>query len=142
MKPASRAEQAIRELVAAQVAAWNAGDGRAYARRFAAKGSFTNIYGCSYAGHDAFEQRHVEIFASFFKGSGLTATVRRLRFVTPEVCVVELDTELRGVGQMPPGGPPVANGVLNTRLMQIYVLRDDGWWIEAHHNVAVHQPSI
>lgn len=137
MKPAASPEQAIREIVASQADAWNAGDGRAYARHFAPDGSFTNIYGQSFTGHAAFEQRHVAIFASFFRGSTLTVVIRRLRFPVPDVAIVEIDSEVRGVGSMPPGIPPAPDGVLRTRLMQVFVQADGAWLIAAHHNVAI-----
>jgi hypothetical protein len=60
-------ELAIRKIINEEVAAWNSGDAAAYSRHFAPKGTFTNIYGMVFECHEAFERRHAETFATFFK---------------------------------------------------------------------------
>ena len=105
------AEAAIRQIIAEQVAAWNSGDAPGYARHFAEHGSFTNVLGTTVFGHMEFEQRHVRIFSTFFKGSVLDG--------------------------MPPAVAVSSDGCLQTRLMQVFVARAGRWWIEAHHNVDV-----
>ena len=62
-------ELAIRNIISEEVAAWNSSDATAYSRHFAPKGTFTNVYGMVFEGHAAFEKRHAETFATFFKGS-------------------------------------------------------------------------
>src|SRR5262249_48872801 len=62
-------EVAIRKISQEEVAAWNSGDATAYSQHFAPEGSFTNIYGMVFNGHNAFEKRHKETFTTFFKGS-------------------------------------------------------------------------
>jgi uncharacterized protein (TIGR02246 family) len=131
------AETAIRQIVADQVAAWNQGNGASYARAFASDGSFTNIYGQSFTGHEAFEQRHVTILATFFRHSVLEAAIRSLRFPGTSVAVAEVDTVVRGVGSMPQGVRVGDDGALHTRLLQVFELRDGEWRIVAHHNVQV-----
>jgi uncharacterized protein (TIGR02246 family) len=130
-------EAAIRKIVGEEVTAWNAGDAAAYSRHFATDGTFTNIYGMVFEGHDAFEKRHAESFAAFFKGSTRQETVRRIRFITPDVAIVDVDTEVRGFGNMPPGVSISPDGALRTRLQQVFVKRSGRWWIEAYHNVDV-----
>src|SRR5262245_63976587 len=51
-------EAAIRRIVADQVVAWNAGDGRKYAERLAPDAAFTNLFGMVMYGAPAFEKRH------------------------------------------------------------------------------------
>ena len=51
------------------MAAWNAGDARMFSLYFAEDGSFTNIQGAVFYGHRAFEDRRLEIFRTFFKGT-------------------------------------------------------------------------
>jgi uncharacterized protein (TIGR02246 family) len=128
-------EAAIRQIIADQVTAWNAGDGKAYSVRFAEDGGFTNIFGMVMYGHEAFERRHSEIFATFFKGTTRTETIRRIRFVKPDVAIVDVDTEVQGITSMPSSVSLQSDGVLRTRLLQVLVKRDGSWWIEAYHNV-------
>lgn len=145
--PASAAEQhsaaaeaAIRAIVAEQVVAWNAGDGKSYASHLSADASFTNLFGMVMYGAVAFERRHTEILSTFYKGTSKQHVVRRLRFVTSDVAIVDIDNEVRGVKAMPAGIVVPADGVVRTQLMEIFVRRQGKWWIEAYHNVDV-KPS-
>jgi hypothetical protein len=71
-------------------------------------------------GRDAFEQRHAESFATFFKGSTRQEKIRLIRFVTPDVAVLDVDKEVRGFARMPAGASIPADGVLRTRLQQVF----------------------
>jgi uncharacterized protein (TIGR02246 family) len=102
---------------------------------FAKDGGFTNIFGMVMYGHEVFEKRHSEIFATFFKGTTGQGTIRRIRFVTPDVAIVDEDTEVTGIKAMPAGVTLGTDGVLRTRLQQVFVKRDGAWCIEAYHNV-------
>jgi uncharacterized protein (TIGR02246 family) len=134
-------EATIRTLIDEEAAAWNAGDATAYSRQFAPECTFTNIYGMTFDGHDRFEKRHAESFATFFKGSTRLQTIRHLKFVTPDVAIVDIDTATTGFGRMPSGISIPPDGVLRTRLQQIFVKRGGRWWIEAYHNVAIADSS-
>jgi uncharacterized protein (TIGR02246 family) len=134
-------ESEIRLIVDEEVAAWNAGDAQAYARHFAVDGTFTNIYGMVFEGHDDFERRHAETFGSFFKGGTRRETIRRLKFIAPTVALVDVDTEVRGFGIMPVGVPTPADGVLRTHLRQVLVKGQAGWTIASYHNVAIAAPQ-
>jgi uncharacterized protein (TIGR02246 family) len=134
-------EAAIRTIVADQAAAWNAGDATRYARHVAPNASFTNLFGMVIYGAPAFVTRHADILATFYKGTTKHHTVRRIRFVTPDVAVVDIDNEVRGVRSMPAGIAVPTDGVLKTQLMEVFVRRDGQWWIEAYHNVDVKAPA-
>lgn len=125
----------IRAIVAAQAAAWNAGDGTAYAKDIAQEASFTNLFGMVMYGAPAFAERHRQILATFYKGTTKHHEIRRIRFVTPEVAIVDIDNEIRGVKAMPAGIALPKDGIIKTQLMEVFVLRDDRWWVEAYHNV-------
>jgi uncharacterized protein (TIGR02246 family) len=130
-------EALIRAIVAEQVTAWNAGDGVAYAKHLAPDVSFTNLFGMVMYGAAAFARRHTEILTTFYKGTTKHHAVGRVRFVTPDVAIVDIDNEVRGVTEMPDGITVPPDGVIATQLMQVFVRRDDRWWIEAYHNVDV-----
>jgi uncharacterized protein (TIGR02246 family) len=129
------AEATIRSIVADQAAAWDAGDGDAYASRVAADVSFTNLFGMVMYGKPAFTTRHKEILATFYKGTTKHHAIRRIRFITVDVAIVDIDNEVRGVTSMPGGITVPADGVVRTQLMEVFVRRDGGWWVEAYHNV-------
>ncbi|HEX4913726.1 MAG TPA: SgcJ/EcaC family oxidoreductase [Vicinamibacterales bacterium] len=128
-------DAAIRAIVAEQAAKWNAGDGAGYSARVAPEASFTNIFGMVMYGAPAFAKRHAEILGTFFKGTTKTHTVRRIRLITPDVAIVDIDNEVRGIKTMPAGIAVPPGGVLKTQLMQVFVRRNGQWWVEAYHNV-------
>jgi uncharacterized protein (TIGR02246 family) len=130
-------EAALRAIVAAQAAAWDAGDVETYAAHVAPDVSFTNLFGMVMYGRSAFVKRHAEILAGFYKGTTKHHSVRRIRLVTPDVAIVDIDNEVRGVKTMPAGIAVPADGVVRTQLMQVFVRRDGKWWVEAFHNVDV-----
>jgi uncharacterized protein (TIGR02246 family) len=129
------AETAIRRIIADQAEAWNGGDGARYASRLAEEASFTNLFGMVMYGRPAFATRHQEILSTFYKGTTKRHLVRRIRFVTPDVAIVDIDNEVHGVKEMPAGIIVPADGVIRTQLMEVFVRRDGQWWVEAYHNV-------
>ena len=129
------AEAAIRAIVAEHVVAWNAGDGTRYASRLSPDASFTNLFGMVMYGAPAFASRHNEILSTFYKGTTKKHTVRRIRFLTPDVAIVDIDNQVLGVKAMPGGIVVPADGVVKTQQMEVFARRDGPWWIEAYHNV-------
>ncbi len=132
-----QAEASIRAIIAEQAAAWNAGDGTAYAKHVADDVSFTNLFGTVVYGAPAFAERHRLILGTFYKGTTKHLDVRRIRFVTPDVAIVDIDNEIRGVKTLPAGIPVPPDGILKTQLMEVFVRRGDQWWVEAYHNVDI-----
>ena len=130
-------EEQIRTIVEDQAVAWNAGNGQAYARHLAPDASFTNLYGMVLYGAPAFARRHAEILRTFYKGTTKQHIIRRIRFVTPDVAIVDIDNEVRGVKAMPGGIVVPPDGVVRTQLMEVFVRREGRWWVEAYHNVDV-----
>ena len=130
----------IQAIIAEQVTAWNAGDAKAFSKSFADDGSFTNIRGTVFYGHQAFEERHVEIFRTFFKGSKLAMLATRLRFSKPDVAIVDIATELSDLQSAPPGVTLGPDGTIRTRLQEVFVRNGGVWWIASYHNVDIEEP--
>jgi uncharacterized protein (TIGR02246 family) len=128
---------AIEALVAAETDAWNRGDAKAFAAPFTADGSFTNIIGMVYYGREEFEERHAQIFKTIYKGSVLKQSIGKLRFVRPDVAIVDINVELSGVLSVPPGVRTDPDHVIRTKLQLVLVNEKGDWWITAYHNVAV-----
>lgn len=136
----SSEEARIRNIIADQVVAWNAGDAKAFSASFSEDGSFTNIRGTVVYGRQAFFDRHAEIFRSVFKGSTLAMSPTKIRFVRPDVAIVDIATVVSGLVGVPPGVKPASDGRLHTRLQEVLVKNDGAWWIESFHNVDVKEP--
>ena len=128
-------DAAIRRIVSEQVEAWNRGDGQAYAKDVAPEAAFTNIFGMVMYGAPAFASRHTDILTTFFKGTTKSMRIARIRYVTPDVAIVDIDNVISGVKTLPAGISLPADGLLKTQLMQVFVRRGGRWWVEAYHNV-------
>ena len=131
----SSAEEKIRKIIADQAGAWNAGDGAGYAEPLSDDVSFTNLFGMVMYGKAAFKARHSDILSTFYKGTTKSHAIRKIRFVTPDVAIVDIDNEVRGVKTMPTGISIPIDGILRTQLMEVLVLHKGNWLIEAYHNV-------
>jgi uncharacterized protein (TIGR02246 family) len=136
-------EAAIRGIVQDEIASWNQGDAVAYSRHFAADGTFTNITGQFFSGYDAFLKQHQVIFEGRFKQTRLQQDIVSLKFVRPDVAVVEVLTAVSGVNpaELAKGTTADAAGRLRTRLLQVVVKQGGEWKIVAYHNVDV-KPGI
>ena len=136
-------ETAVRKILEEEVTSWNRGDTDGYSRHFATEGTFTNVQGMFFAGYKAFRDRHEEIFKGQFRGTVLHQEVVSLRFVRPDVAVVDTLTWVSGFPQA--GPPPVLHtdtkGRLRTRLLQVFVKDGDDWKITVYHNVDI-KPGI
>jgi hypothetical protein len=83
----------------------------------------------------------VEIFNTFFKGSKLAMSVSKIRFVRPDVAIVDISTEISELGaKTSPGVKATADGRILTRLQEVFVRTGDEWRIASYHNVDVKQP--
>lgn len=133
--PDSSKEARLRAIIADQVVAWNVGDAKAFAVSFAEDGSFTNIRRTLAYGRCAFEDRHTEIFQTIFKGIKLTMLPPRIRFVRPDVAIVDIDCEVRDIASVPPGVKATADGRIRIRLQEVFVKNDGKWQIESYYNV-------
>jgi uncharacterized protein (TIGR02246 family) len=134
-------EAAVRSIIKDEIAVWNAGDAAAFARHFAADGTFTNIRGQFFTGREAFTERHDFIFKGIYRGTTMKQDVVSLKFVRPDVAVVETLTAVIGIQKMPPGLSADDKGRLRSRLLQVMVKDGGEWKIAAFHNTDV-RPDV
>ena len=134
-------ETAIRRIVQDEVAAWNRGDAQAYSSQFANDGTFTNIRGQFFSGHEAFLKQHEVIFQGIFKNTTLQQDIVSLTFIRPDVAFVETITSLSGMPATAPGTAADSKGRLRTRLLQVVARQGAEWKIVAYHNVDV-KPGV
>jgi uncharacterized protein (TIGR02246 family) len=134
---ASPDETAVRNIIKEETTAWNAGDAAAYSRHFAEDGTCTNIRGELFNGRQAFIQRHDYLFKGPFRGSTLKQDIVSLKFIRPDVAVVEVLTSVTGIQKLSPGTHTDDKGRLRTRLLQVMVQDGGEWQIVAYHNTDV-----
>ena len=133
---AARDRAAVRAIVDNETATWNKGDAVGYSRDFAQAGTFTNIRGQYFEGYSGFLKQHQVIFDGIFKGSVLKQDVVSLRFIRPDVAVVETLTSVSG-GQTPPGVAKDESGAFHTRLLQVVAKERGVWKIVVYHNTDI-----
>jgi uncharacterized protein (TIGR02246 family) len=130
-------EIAIRNIIQEEITAWNAGDAAAYSRHFSEDGTFTNIRGQFFTGRQAFIDRHDYVFKGQFHGSTLKQDIVSLKFVRPDVAVVEVLTSVTGIQKLSPGTNTDDKGRLRTRLLQVIAKDGNEWKIVSYHNTDV-----
>ncbi len=132
---ATNDEAMIQRLLDELVDAWNRGDANAYGARYRDDATFTNVNGMFHIDREEFNRRHDEIFRGVLKGSTITLMPRKIRFIGPDVAVVDLDCGVFGTKVQPPGVQRGTDGSLHTSLMLVLVKESGSWWIAAYHNV-------
>jgi uncharacterized protein (TIGR02246 family) len=126
---AQRADDAaaIRRQLERYTTAWNKGDAKALASLYDVEGAITSASGHTVQGRDALEKGFAEGFAGSSKGSRMTAIVGTIRFLKPDIAVVEGVWELSGLRG--PNGkemPPVKGLSL-----AVYVNKSRQWLLAA-----------
>jgi uncharacterized protein (TIGR02246 family) len=137
---AAAEEPLIRKVIDAEEDAWNRGDAKAFAARFQEECSFTDVLGAVSRGRAEIERRRSELFSAYFKGSLLALKVRKIRFLKPDVAIVEIDTEMSRFHKAPPAVFVDAEKVIRTRLLQVMVKAGNEWTIASYHDVNVKTP--
>lgn len=138
MQPTSIPERAIRQLLDAQIAAWNAGDAEAWCKDFTADADFVNILGMYFRGRAANAQRHGELFASIFKGSQLEAQEVNVRVLGDSIAIADAVLDLTHFRGLPPGIRATRdNASLRTRMHYVLVREANHWCIVFSQNTAV-----
>jgi uncharacterized protein (TIGR02246 family) len=128
-------ETEIRQLMSELTDAWNRGDAAAYGARYLPDATFTNVNGSFYVGREEFDLRHQEILRGVFRGTAVAMTMRKLRFVRPDVAIVDVDIELSGSRLRPQGVQVGPDGTLRSCLLMVLQKERGAWWIAAYHNV-------
>ncbi len=135
--PSEDVMAAIRRVIAAQDAAWCAGDAAAFGADALPDVVFTNVVGRFSVGLEPFLAQHAHIFATIYQGSRLAQEIVHVTMASDDVAIVDTLTAVTGYRHLPPGATPV-DGALQTRLEQVLVRRDGDWRVQSFHNVPVH----
>jgi len=131
LTPADRA--AITAVVAALEAAWNAGDGAAFAAPLTEDADFVNIRAEHFRGRDSIAAGHDGIFRSIYAGSRNHYTVESVRLLRQDVALVHV----KAVLDAPTGPLAGRHGALFSAVL---TREPDGWRIAAFHNTLSPEP--
>jgi len=134
-------EAALRNIINDEVETWNKGDAAGYSKHFAAVGTFTNIRGQFFIGYPEFLKQHEVIFKGIFRNTKLKQEVVSLKFVRPDIAIIETVTTVSGMRQGIPGVTRDDKRRIRTRLLQVATKSGRVWQVVTYHNVDV-KPGI
>ena len=131
--------KAIQTILDEETTSWNTRDAEGYSKNFAEDGTFTNILGAFTIGKKTFHAKHEQILKGVYSNSIFNQELVSLKFVRPDVAIVETLVSLVG---FPKRGPfeilhTDEEGRFHTYLLQVMVLEENDWKIVAYHNVDV-----
>ncbi len=132
---------AIEAVIADETAAWNRGDATGFATHTTDDVVFTNVVGMFTLGRGPFTRQCARIFAGRYRGSHLVQTVEHIRFVRPDVAIVNTMFAVTGYASLPPGASS-DDGVLRTRAEQVMTFDEGRWQVASFHNVPVDVAAI
>lgn len=106
---------------------WNAGNPEAYASVFTPDADYVTFLGSHYKGREAIATSYAPLFKKLLRGSRLNSETTQLRFLTPDVALIQANA---AVTRRPPRRNR-RNARVNT---SIAVRTDDGWLLVASQN--------
>lgn len=121
-------EAAIRDNVKQLETGWNAKNGAAFAKPFAEDADFVVINGNYIKGREVIATQHQRIFDTIFKDTKIALTVKQLRFLRPDVAVVQVSGHRDG---------PTKELVQDAMLTFVMTKEGKVWTIAAFQNTGV-----
>jgi uncharacterized protein (TIGR02246 family) len=120
---------AIKQVVAGYSEAFNHHDAHATANLFAEDADFTNLRGVNRHGRQEIEQIFVTLYAGILRNAHRTDTVKNVRFLTPEIAVMDDLWEINGSTAADGSENPVRKGIFDWVLTKV----KGQWVITAFH---------
>ena len=124
---------AIKQCVAAWEDAWNRHDAHGTAMAYVEDGDFSSTTGVPSHGWRELEAHYNEIFTTFLKDARRTDTVRSIRFLSPEIAVVDIDWQMTGARTRDGKNAPNRKGLLTWVVTKQH---DEQWMITIYHESA------
>jgi uncharacterized protein (TIGR02246 family) len=123
-------KQAMEAVIGRFTGAWNQHDAHAFAALFSEDAGFTNVRGTHVRGRTAVEEFHAPLFSGIFKGSHQTGQLRSVRFLKPDVAILDVDWEMTGATTAEGVARPPRKGLLNSAMIKT----NGRWLIAVMHN--------
>ncbi|WP_026304744.1 MULTISPECIES: SgcJ/EcaC family oxidoreductase [unclassified Thioalkalivibrio] len=130
----------IQRILEAKEAAWEAGDGEAWARDYQEDAGLVNLFGTRFNDRATNAKRHTEVLQGPFAGTSLSVDVQDITMLSDDTAFAEALLRVSNIASMPAGLPDRGDGVLHTRMS--FLLEHDGhhgWQIRFGQNTAVHR---
>jgi uncharacterized protein (TIGR02246 family) len=117
-----KAEDAIRATLQTYATAWNAADARTIAELYTVDADYTGFGSVMTRGRTEIENRYAALLAGSFSGTEIAIDMSSLRFLKPDVAIVDGSMDLTGLHAA--DGSPKAAKALFIAIMT----NDEGQW--------------
>jgi uncharacterized protein (TIGR02246 family) len=124
-EPAMSDEDLIRQVAQDFTAAW--GDAKAIGELFAADGDAISLDGQLYSGRDQVVRRYADLFEGIYKDTTVALATTSVRFLQPDVAVVDGSFEIQGMKDADGNDIPTMTGMY----MNVAVKEGDRWLIQS-----------
>lgn len=130
-KQNAAAVEAIHQVLADFINAWNSHDANAFSVVFAEDADFTNIRGNGAHGRTNIDSFHAAVFRTLFKDSHQKISNSKIRFIRADIAAVDAWWEMTGSTNPAGQSIPLRKGLLN------FIMAKNGgkWVIEVMHNM-------
>lgn len=125
----SAGESSVKQTLTDYIDGFNHHDAAAIAAKFAEDADRTTVRGDVSHGRGAIEKSYAGLFGGTLKNAHRSATVKSVRFLTPEIALVDADYELTGRTTNSGAEQPPAKGLLSL----VMTRHGDTWLITAFH---------
>ncbi len=109
--------------------AWNAGNGQAWAAKYAPDAFMINTFGVLVRNSDGIQSTQQQLFQGPLRGSRLHVSVRDIRMLNGSNAVMETDVDIIQITSMLPGISFIDFGTLHTRMLFTLTRFATGWVI-------------
>ena len=116
-----KAEDVVRATLQTYATAWNAADAHGIADLYTVDADYTGYGSVMTRGRGEIEARYASLFAGAFAGTQLAVDMSSLRFIKPDVAIVDGSLDL--TANAPDGTPQVSKGLF----IAIMTLDGDQW---------------
>jgi uncharacterized protein (TIGR02246 family) len=129
-------QDAVKGTVSAFIDGFNQHDPHAVARLFDEDADFSNIRNETTHGREAIERLYVGLFTGRLRDAHRTASVQRVRLLTPEIAIVDADWEMTGAKTEAGSELPPLKGIL----ILVMTKRAENWSITSFHEPLMPPP--
>lgn len=133
-------KQAADQLATTFAMTWNAKDGPAYGTAYWPDAELVDPTGAVLDGRDAIVKSHEELWAEM-RDTTVSATVRRVRPLSPTLLVMDITVVVSGFPGPPPGATADARGDVYTNLKHVAERRGEEWKILVSQNTFLPPPQ-
>ena len=135
--PSAEMRTAAEQLARTFIDTWNGQNGLAYGEAYWPDAELVDPTGQVWDGREAIAAMHVHLWKGPARNTQVSAKVRRVRPISAEAMVVNLDVEVAGFSPAPPGAAVHDDGKVKTHLKHVVEKRAGDWKIAASQNTFV-----